>query len=247
MKKSQVLGIALLALFAFGALTATSAMAVTLLAEWLVTGAAVTTELATTTTGELLLEDTKVPIIGKASVLCSGVFDGWVGPNSLDFISEVLNLTATAITNSPLSAGESLNCVAQSGCETSNTVLVYPIGFPAQTEVELLEQEGKVFFADFITPVTGNKLGYEISECLVLGIAMVDECTAPNGVAELTLIESTTLLGSFSKAFTELAGRELATCTQGGAKSGVVETTEGGVFSLTGGGTLSASSETSEA
>jgi hypothetical protein len=245
MKKSQVLGVVLLALFAFGAITATSAMATTLLAEWLVGGTAVTTELATTTTGELLLEDTKIPILGKASVLCSGVFDGWVGPNSLDFISEVLSLSGTAISNTPLSGG-SLTCTAQTGCETTTPPLVWPVGFPAQTEVELLEQEGKVFFADFITPVTGTKLGYEISECLVFGTPMVDECTSPKGVAEL-ILEGTTLLGNFSKAFTELAGLETATCSQGGVKSGIVETTEGGVFALTGGGTLAASSDTSEA
>ena len=131
MKKSQVLGIALLALFAFGALTATSAMAVTLLAEWLVGGAAVTTELTTTTTGELLLEDTKVPIIGKASVLCSGIFDGWVGPNSLDFISEVLTSGGVAVSNAGTLTGESLTCTAQTGCETSTSPLVWPIGFPA--------------------------------------------------------------------------------------------------------------------
>ena len=242
MKKSQVLAIALLALFAFGALTATSAMATTLLAEWLVTGAAVTTQLGVTSSGELLLEDTKVPIIGKASVLCSGFFDGWVGPNSLDFISEVLNLSGVAESNTPLS-GESLNCTAQTGCETSTTVLVWPVGFPAQTEVELIEQGTEKLFGDFITPNSGE-IGYEITDCLVLGIAMEDECLSPHAAAQLTL-EGTTLLGKFSLAFTTLVGLKEASCTQSKEESGVVEGE--GSFTLTEGGELSASSEGLEA
>jgi hypothetical protein len=240
MRKIQLLGVGLLALFAFGVLTAASASAAFLLAEWLVGGVAVTVELATTSTGELLLEDNKVPLIGKAAVLCSGLFDGWVGPNSLDHISEVLTLGLVAVSNTPL-VGESITCTAQAGCETNTAPLVWPIGFPADTEVELLEQAAGTFFINLITPA-GGALGYEITNCLVLGAAMEDQCTSPQGAAELTL-EGTTLLGKFSQAITELAGLELATCTQGGVKSGVVEG-EGSIV-LNAGGELTASSETS--
>ena len=108
MRRVQLLGIVLFALFAFGALTAASAIATTLLAEWLVGAVAVASELLVEILNVLLLEDNKVPIIGKATVLCSGFFDGWVGPSSLDFISEVLSASGVAISDTPL-IGEALS------------------------------------------------------------------------------------------------------------------------------------------
>src|ERR1700683_2894893 len=200
MTKFRILGIALVAVFAFGAVLAASASAATfLLAEWLVGGAAVTTELTTEATGELLLEDTKVPLLGKAVVLCSGIFDGWVGPNSLGWVTEVLTLAGAAVSNTVLS-GTALECTGQTACETNTVVLVWPIGLPTETEVELLEQESKVFF----TVLFLKKLGYYIASCLVLGVSAEDECTATeNSAAELTL-SGTTLVGSFSTAISTL-------------------------------------------
>jgi hypothetical protein len=85
MRKIQLLGVAMVALFAFGALTAMSASAanVYLLAEWLVGGTAVTTQLLIEMSGELLMEDTKGALGAPLMVLCSLILDGWVGPNSL--------------------------------------------------------------------------------------------------------------------------------------------------------------------
>ena len=117
MRKVQLLGLVLLALFAFGVFTA-SAMATTLLDEWLVGGAAVTTELLVEVEDELLLEDSKVPIIGKVDILCSVIYDGWIGPNSLDYLSEVLNLSGVALSGTPF-IGESIDCTDQTGCETN--------------------------------------------------------------------------------------------------------------------------------
>ena len=240
MRNMQFMGVALLALFAFGALTEASASAVTtLLALWLAHGAPAETELLVEITGELLLEDSKVPIIGKATVLCGGTFDGWVGSNSLEYISEVLSATGVAISSTPLT-GEPLTCTAQTGCETSTSTLVWPVGFPVETEVELLEQAGGPFFEDVIFPSGTAGFGYEITNCLVLGISMEDECTSPLGTAELKL-EGTTLLGIFSQAFTELAEQKLALCTQSKEESGIVEGE--GSFVLSGGSELEASSE----
>src|ERR1700691_2206326 len=97
MRKIQVLGVALLALFAFGALTAVSASATNtyLLAEWLLNGVAIglpANEInLVEIDGELLLEDTKAVLGSPAEVKCMGSLDGWVGLNSLGFTSEVLN------------------------------------------------------------------------------------------------------------------------------------------------------------
>ncbi len=241
MKRIQILGAALVAVFAFGVLAAASASAVTfLLAEWLVGGAAITSELLVETTGELLLEDTKVPLLGKAMILCSEVFDGLVQPNSLDWITEVLTLPGTSVSSTPLT-GEALSCSNQENCEEP---LVWFTGLPYETEVELMEDTG-TFFADLLLAKgTGGEVGYEI-ECMksVIG-AITDECKTPEDVAELTL-EGTTLLGKFSEAFTELAGAKLANCTQGGAESAIIEGE--GAETLSGGGELTASSESSVA
>jgi len=234
------MGVTLFALLAFGVLTAASASAAPtfLLAEWLVGGTAIATggELASTTTGELLLEDTAL----KADVLCSGIFDGWVGPSSLDFISEVLNLAGEP-QGIPALTGKSIACVAQTTCAGSPAPVVWAANLPWETEVELMEDEGKVFFADLLTAKNGGGVGYEL-ECTVLGVKASDECVATTGVSELSL-EGTTLLGRFSKAFTLLAEAKLGTCTFAGGETGEVEGE--GIFTLVGGGELTASSETS--
>jgi hypothetical protein len=224
MSRFRLLVGAMLALFAFGAFMAASASAVTfLLAEWLVGGVAVTTESLVEVGNEILLEDNKVPIIGKATILCSGFLDGWVGPASLDWVSEALSLNGEAISNT-LEVGKSLDCVAQSGCETNTPVLVWPVGMPWTTEAELMEDGTEKFFADLIKSAAGgtSEIGWEIENCLVLGSAMTDKCTSVTGVAQL-LLEGAVLHGIFSTAFTLLAELELATCEKGGVDSGVVE------------------------
>ena len=238
MRKIRLLGVALLALFAFGALTAVSASAAFLLAEWLVGGAPVTTELLVEMTGELLLEDTKGALGSPVMVLCSLTFDGWIGPNSLGWISEVLSLGGVAISNTVLT-GESLICAAQTGCETNTTVLVWLIGLPTETEIELLEQTGGPFFVVLVL----KKIGYYASACLVMGVSGEDECTAAGESAGELTLSGTTLVGSFSTSISELDGLQLIDCKLGGTATGAVEGS--GTFVLSGGGELTASSETS--
>jgi hypothetical protein len=238
MRKIQLVGV-LLALFAFGALTATSAMATTLLAEWLLNGVAITTENLVEIKGTLLLKDSKAVVGGPAAVECvSWSFDGWVGPNSLDYVTEVLNAANETI---GALGGLAFVCTAKEGCETSTPPDVFPVGLPWESEVNLLEQTGGPFFADFLTKVGGGKLGWEITNCLVFGTPHEDECTTERAVVELKL-GGTTLSGVFSTAFTDLAGLRLANCTAGGAEAG--EVSGEGSFVVSGGGELTASSET---
>jgi hypothetical protein len=237
MKRFKLLGIVMLAVFAFAAVLAASASAATfLLAEWLVGGTAVSTELLTESIGELLLEDTSTPL-GKADVLCSGNLEGWVGPNSLDWISEVLSLSGGAAGNTGLS-GTALVCVNQMNCEEP---LVWAAHLPWETEVELME-DTTVFFADLILPHSGGgQPGWEV-ECMKSLIGPItDECTGPEGAVSELSLEGTTLLGNFSTAFTELAGIKLATCSLGGENSGIVEGSAPVI--LNEGGELTASSE----
>jgi hypothetical protein len=226
MRGFQLLGAALVAVFAFGVLAAAASAAPTfLLAEWLLNGHPVVSELLVEISGELLLEDTKVPIIGKSMILCDGIGVGWVGPNSLGWGSELLSLAGVVISNVDLS-GTSLDCTAQTGCETNTAVLVWPFGSEKEAVLDLMEETGQEPL--FVVLGFGN-IGWHITECLVFGVPQEDLCVAEppvagaaSAVAQLTL-EGTTLLASISRSLAELAELKLATCTQGGTGSGVVE------------------------
>ncbi len=240
MRKLQVLGVALIAVFAFGVIAVESASAAPtfLLALWLVNKEELLAELLVEVDGELELEDIKVPLVGNAGVLCSGILDGWVGPNSLDYISEVLTLGGGAVNTKALTA-PGLKCTNLLNCAEPSTVWAINLGW--ETEVELMEDEGSIFFANLLTTTNGTKnVGWEV-ECS----GLTDTCEAPEGVAQITLnAGGTAVLGTFSEAFTLLAGAKIGTCSLGGAESGEVRGT--GEF-LPDAGELSASSETSEA
>jgi hypothetical protein len=197
----------------------------------------VTTELATQTTGEFLLEDNKT-LVGKAMILCGAILDGSVNANALGTIKEMLNLAGEAISSTPLT-GLALECTAQEGCETGSAPKVWPVGLGWETEVTLMEYTSN-YFAILYLPHSGStKTGLEI-ECLVLGVVFSDECTGPEGISELSL-EGTSLLEKPSVAFTELAEIKLLSCTQGGSESGALEGEN--TITLNGGGELTASSE----
>jgi hypothetical protein len=235
--RSKLLGATMLMLFVFSALFAVSASAaVFLLAEWLVTGNTVTTELLVEATGELLLEDTKVPLLGKAVILCSGIGDGWVGPSSLSWDSEVLTLSGAA-TSTTVLTGTAIECTNQENCEEP---LLWATNLGYEGEVELMEDGGTFFALVTLSHSGGNAPGFEI-ECMksIIG-AITDECSIAESVNELTLA-GTTLLANDSEAFTELAGFKLGNCSLGGSESAVLE--GGGAVVLNEGSELTASSE----
>jgi hypothetical protein len=90
MRKFYGLGLAMVAVCAIGVLSAASASAITfLLAEWLSSGSSITATLLTETTGgEVAFTETLDGI--KIDILCSGIFDGSIGPNGADEIEEPL-------------------------------------------------------------------------------------------------------------------------------------------------------------
>jgi len=234
------MGVTLFALLAFGVLTVASASAAVtfLLAEWLVGGNGISTELLTEATGELLLEDTAL----KSKLLCSGILDGWVGPNSLDYISEVLSLSAgpIATTMLPIGTPPRLKCEIQEGCTATFAAEVVAINLGWETEVELMEDGGSTFFVILFTSNNGSLSVGWTAECTIAGVRAEDACTVTQAAAELTL-EGTNLLANFSDAFTELAELKLANCSVGGTEKGIV--TGGGITALNEGGELTASSE----
>lgn len=197
------MGLALVAVFAFGVLAAASASAaVTLLAEWLIGNKGVTTLTSVVIEGELLLEDTS----NKAGITCSGKFIGSVGPSGEDEVTSVQSLTGGAV--SELGGAGGLVCKSETICENSATdVIAFPRNLPWHTLAYL--EEATKLFRDLVFSA-----GYDV-ECLVLGIKIVDECTATNASDELvngaTTVEAKGAL------------TPLGTCSIGGAATGNIE------------------------
>jgi hypothetical protein len=231
MKKLHLLGVALVAVFAFAALTAASASAVTfLLAEWLVGGLPITADLNVESTGELELEET---ILGlKITVLCSGILDGTIGPNGLDVISELLRLDGTTVVSLVGLVAPALLCTNVSNCPSPE---VWAVHLPWGSLVELMEEGTEVFFADLVLNSGAGNPGWEI----LCSNGTSDECTVTEGVSEKMNEANGTLVTLFSEAFTELAGLKLANCTTGGNEQGIV--TGSGTISIVGGGALTVS------
>ena len=202
MKRHHVLGLALLALFALSAIMAVSASAVvTLLAEWLDSGAKITVLTPVTTEGELLLEDTKVLIVGKVAVKCMGKLIGSVGPNGEDEVTEVLTLTG----------GTSLLCTSQTACEETGEVIpVKLVGLPWHTLLVLIETTPATY-EDRIQQATA---GYEV-ECEADKIKSADKCTAVLNSGGLLKNGTTDAMGEGSVS-------PNGNCTLGGSESGVI-------------------------
>jgi hypothetical protein len=233
MKKLYVVGLALVAVFAFSSVMVASASAeTTLLAEWLFNGAAVTGQLNVETSGEILLEDNKVPIIGKVAVNCSGILDGWVDANGLDFISEVLTLAKVLVAAKLVGTG--LLCTSASGCEAASEaspIEVWPTIEGWETLLILMEN------GTFLDIIHGS--GYEVL-CLILGAMVEDECNATE--TGLAVTNGTAPVGAESPIGS--IAEPLATCKEGGAGSGVNEVIKEVSKTIpVGGGELTVSSE----
>jgi hypothetical protein len=218
MKKLHLIGMALVAVFAFSAVVAAAASAAP---EWLVKGTAVTSALAVETKGSLLLTDLKASILGESSVECiNGALIGTVNSAGKDTVTEIKVGTVTSKGNGL--TGTVLECKGVKGCE--GTGLVYPIGLPWTTQLELVEGVGVV---DDTTSASG-KIGYVV-ECSIFGVKEEDECLQTLGSAVISnMVAETDVLGivkeentgecSLSKEKTgDLAGEGLIVTTNGEA------------------------------
>jgi hypothetical protein len=202
MKKLHVVMLALVAMFALTAVLASTASAeVTLLAEWLVSGAGVTTLTSVFSLGKILLEDKTF----GAAVECEGTFDGSVGPSGEDETTELLTEGGVAVTpTAPLTVANG-GCKYESGCSTTAPAEVYALGFPWHTLLYLVESTSK--FRDFLF------LGKYHVVCTLLGIKATDECTDTNASFEvLASAEGAEAVGSVTPN---------GLCTVGGSGAGV--------------------------
>jgi hypothetical protein len=245
-------GVALLAVFAFGAMAvASSAMANEtacgkvaagtglflnsictesgkgnfelvefLLAEYLENGVGITETMLVETTGTLLLENSKAPVVGKAAAECTGILVGDIGPDGADDVTEVLNVKKELISSITLS-GLGLSCLDETNCESAT---VWPVGLPWLSLLLLWETltPAESGFTTLLTSPTSTKkeLGWYV-ECTVLGVKAAEECTTTMGDSSATNV-ATGVKGIFSVAFTELMGDKLATCSGNKEETGVV-------------------------
>jgi hypothetical protein len=169
MRNSRILRTVIPTVLAFSAIVVSSASAeITLLAEWLFNGTAVISLTSVETRGELLLKDTS----NGATVICSAILVGSVGPNGENEVTEVLSAVGiTATLAAPLL------CRGGPVCEINSTdVEVAPEGLPFHMLLFLME------IGSFLNVTF--KAGYSAS-CLVLGIKITDECTVTNGITEV--------------------------------------------------------------
>ncbi len=219
MKLFRYFSVALVAVFAFGAMVAATASAEslpTLLAEWLVNNVGVTATLPVDSEAQELLLETKT-VLGNVDVLCSGLFDGTIGENGVDELTELLSLNGELISLTALS-GLALECVSDTTSLCANPAKVWAVNLPWPTLLVLLVDGTEEFLADLILMKGAANPGWEV-QC---ANGLSDECTALEGITKMTNLAGG-VDAMFEEAFTVLAGLELANCVTAGANTGIVE------------------------
>jgi hypothetical protein len=203
-----------------------------LLALWLEGSTAVTSILPVEAEGELELDSLNAGGLKITTrVLCSRIYDGWIGPESLDGVSELLTLGGVAV---PLTAltGTPLLCTNDGNCTEPE---VWAVNLPWETELELFEVLGE--FSIFVNLIFN---GGWYAQCLILGVTASETCEAADTAVEVTNEPNGTVDETFSDTIQQEAGLKLGNCTSGGAGTtevnGLVTVLESGV-------SISASSE----
>ena len=215
MKRLNILGIALVAVFAITVVVAATASAVEfLLALWLVGGVNVAANLATDLEGEFLFED-ELTLLGKVFMLCSGILDGTVGPESKDEITKFLTL-GTLHTEIPTTVltEPGWACTDQSGGLCPEP-LFWAEKLPWDTEAELMIDGAETFFVDLFLAIA---IYY-----ICMGNGIEDLCEFSELAVKLTNLAGGVVDNEFSDAFQTLTGLVLGNCTVGGAASVVIE------------------------
>jgi hypothetical protein len=196
MKKIQIMGLALVAMFAFSVVAAGSASA----NEWLVKKAAIAAGASVvvniTTKGQtLLLEDTAT----GTDVLCEGTGKGLVLPAGKD-LQETVSVLVADCTLDAVGSCTKLEAVG---------------GVFLSWETALEEPKAKEWL-DKILKGTGGNPGWLVECNSILG-KIDDTCTSTEGKPQATNLANETVELTF------LAGEPLATCSLFGGKTGKVE------------------------
>jgi hypothetical protein len=234
MTKFQVVLSALVVVFAFSAISVSTAPAeTTLLAEWLIGGNEIETTHAVKSTGTVLLTDTGT-LFGSLTVSCADdTYHGIIGPMGTGEITSVLNSSGKSI--EVTLKGEAFLCEGTKTCEKDATETEeWPLKLPFLILVFLLEAGN--FTLLFYTPGAPG-IGFEL-KCLLLGSLIEDTCSAEGILG--TLINNSLKTGVEETGHTEPG----ESCTEGSPTSGFVEADPGNLISLeTGTEKLTVSSE----
>jgi hypothetical protein len=237
MRKIRFVVLALFAVFAFGALLATSAFAES---KILFKNANIETKLAFEVTGALLLED--MAATGTPDILCNGSFDGLIEPGgTLAYVEEVLTEGKELLAGETGGNGKVNDLIecTEDKAVCSNPVDIEASELPWHIEVQLdLSESLEIYLAHFLSLA-------EIEELLEVGIGVptwIVDCNSIlglvldvcSGLSSARLFNSATgeLLGSFnelSDSEKDGAETEKANCTVGGLEQGlIVSVTLGG-------------------
>ena len=204
MKKFQVLGIALIAVFALGVISAASASAET--AFWLEDGNAITTLQSTVTTGLLTL--TNLALGGEIAVHCPGSFIGSVGANGEDEITEIQNEAKEKLGSSLTGLAENCEVTAGSLCTIKSLAELWPNELPWHSHL-LLMPAPEPEYLDILLAETGKIPGYEVKCSGPLG-AFSNLCKGQTSSS----VENTTGM-TMNGVFSEAVGSETTPCEIG--------------------------------
>lgn len=200
---------ALIAIFALSAFVSTAAFGLTFeLALWLINGVEPAAAVVSDTEGGLLFKN----VLNNAELLCEGLFEGTVGPNSTGTVTKVFSLGGTEIGNL---VGASLACTNVKLCEKAE---IWPVNLPWTTEVEQDVEEPGLFFL----LVTGAQ--YHVV-CTVLGIKVEELCEALAGTAAMIENGASDVLGAIE------AAEPMSTCS-GNANDATVTPDPGNLTSV---------------
>jgi hypothetical protein len=200
MRKIHLLGLALVAVFAFGAMTAASAFAEVGM-EWLLHEEAVTAETAVgaiMTEGLLELTDLKVPIFGSATVDCEGLGEGTIGPNGKDLITSIVDKEGK----------NPLKCTGVKTCEGATEVV--PLDLPWETQIILNGTEPR----DELLQAGKGEPGYEVVNCKTSLGTQKDDCSGPTSQKLENMPTESDVLSIFD------ANSAKGNCTIGGTGAG---------------------------
>jgi hypothetical protein len=252
MRKFYLVGLALFAVFAFGAMAASSAFAVS---KILWSNEEILALLPFQITGELLLEDLQIPALERPDVVCSGIFDGMIEPGgTLAYIEELLMLNGEALNEAGekvASGGVHVECVDNNSRCMAGSALLAVLNLPWHLEVIL--DAGGQYLVHFLSGAeeAGKEPEYHIV-CINPFTGKVEEDLC-HGLSSARLYTDTEgkLRGSFnSLALTETwgAASEEAECSRNGepgkvtgmiespgdteTSGGLITDPEGGAFSL---------------
>jgi hypothetical protein len=158
MRKLQIMGLALFAMFAFGSVLVTSAFAEEAL--WLEDGKDITVATSADTEGLILL--TNLTILGNVEIDCEGLFDGTVGPGMEDEITQILSSAGVLIGTNL--TGTALNCTVENNglCNLNELAELWGDNLPWKSLIELMAVAPPAEFLDLLFGPAGKEPGYEL-------------------------------------------------------------------------------------